>query len=408
MSTTRGYVAAAAQPGLWTTPADGRRLWCHSAVFEPLDVPGYDVLAPLGGAGRTWKAIATSDGARVVLRRVYGGEQVQRRIRREAALWGSVSSAHLVAVRDVFAIEPDVTVVVSDYVPGGGLDMLLSRRGSLEDGEVVTLLVPLAQTLAAAHRRGLVHGRMSIGNVVFTEDGRPMLSDAALVSGDANGSAADVAALVALGHAALGDRRTSPVQTALASQVADAAELAAVVSDTASARPIAIRGTRAPTNEPRVEPVRSGRRRPLVVVAFCLAAALVGGVAWGHRNDASAGRLPAAVRATPSVSAAPTASAAATHALAASATPQRWQDVVQRLERARVREYTAALRRAGLRPVGLRIHLQSAQVLSAAGDHVVVHVVDGWARYELVDDKGRVVAHRAARHGTVKLLLRRT
>jgi len=69
---------------------------------------------------------------------------------------------------------------VLDHAPGGSLATLLARRGSLEPGEVVTIGAPLAQALAAAHSRGLVHGDVSPANVLFTADGMPLLSDLGL------------------------------------------------------------------------------------------------------------------------------------------------------------------------------------------------------------------------------------
>ena len=42
------------------------------------------------------------------------------------------------------------------------------------------MLGPVAEALAAVHGRGLVHGSVTPDNVLFTHDGRPLLSDTAL------------------------------------------------------------------------------------------------------------------------------------------------------------------------------------------------------------------------------------
>ena len=39
---------------------------------------------------------------------------------------------------------------------------------------------PVAEALAAVHGRGLVHGSVTPDNILFTQDGRPLLSDTAL------------------------------------------------------------------------------------------------------------------------------------------------------------------------------------------------------------------------------------
>jgi hypothetical protein len=54
---------------------------------------------------------------------------------------------------------------------------LLARRGRLRPGEVVTAIAPVAAALAHAHGNGVVHGDLSPGNIVFTAEGRPVLTD---------------------------------------------------------------------------------------------------------------------------------------------------------------------------------------------------------------------------------------
>jgi len=363
-------------------------------VFDPLNVPGYDVLAPLGG-GRAWKAIAVTDRARVVLRPVHGGEEARRRLRRDAATWGSVASPHIIAVRDVFSVEPDLHVVVSDYASGGGLDVLLSRRGDLDDGEIVTLVVPLAEALAAAHVRGLAHGRVSTGNVVFSDDGRPMLSDAALVGADA--AADDVAALVSLARSCLGNRRVGPVHDVLVTSPTSAAELAAAIRAVAPARAIALHDVGAPIADVPVQSTQGRRRRPLAVAAAIAAIAVVIGVAWGHKDDAAATSLPQPVMPEPTMPAvAPT-------------TSQPWAAIVRRLERDRVETYRTRLRQSGLRPVGLNIRVESVQLVEAHRGGATVRVIDGWTAYDVLGDRGHVVERRpAGLHRLTTLVLRRT
>ena len=56
--------------------------------------------------------------------------------------------------------------LVLDLLPGGSLAALLSRRGRLRPGEVVTTIAPVAAALAHAHGNGVVHGDLSPGNIV--------------------------------------------------------------------------------------------------------------------------------------------------------------------------------------------------------------------------------------------------
>jgi hypothetical protein len=72
--------------------------------------------------------------------------------------------------------QPRVALVL-DLLAGGSLAALLARRGRLRPGEVVTAIAPVAAALAHAHARGVVHGDLSPGNIVFTGAGRPVLTD---------------------------------------------------------------------------------------------------------------------------------------------------------------------------------------------------------------------------------------
>jgi hypothetical protein len=67
--------------------------------------------------------------------------------------------------------------LVLELLEGGSLAALLGRRGRLRPGEVVTAIAPVAAALAHAHGNGVVHGDLSPGNIVFTAEGRPVLTD---------------------------------------------------------------------------------------------------------------------------------------------------------------------------------------------------------------------------------------
>lgn len=64
-----------------------------------------------------------------------------------------------------------------EYYPGGSLTNLMSAAGRLNLGQVVTILVPIAQALAYGHDRGIVHGDISPSNILFTISGKPVVCD---------------------------------------------------------------------------------------------------------------------------------------------------------------------------------------------------------------------------------------
>ncbi|SET05092.1 serine/threonine-protein kinase [Geodermatophilus poikilotrophus] len=144
-------------------------------------VPGYrlEELLGRGGSGEVWRAVPRSGGAPVAVKLLVAGDA--ERQAREAALLGELDHPHLVRLHEVVhgprrGGQPRVALVL-DLLPGGSLAALLARRGRLRPGEVVTALAPVAAALAHAHERGVVHGDLSPGNVVFTAEGRPVLTD---------------------------------------------------------------------------------------------------------------------------------------------------------------------------------------------------------------------------------------
>jgi hypothetical protein len=146
-------------------------------------LPGYDVeeMLGFGATGEVWRARQRATGETVALKRLRpgAGPAAVEALRREAAVLRTLDSPYVVGLRDVVGTGSEA-VLVLDHAAGGSLAALLSRRGHLSPAEVVTVAAPLAEALAAAHARGLVHGDVSPSNVLFTADGMPLLTDLGL------------------------------------------------------------------------------------------------------------------------------------------------------------------------------------------------------------------------------------
>jgi hypothetical protein len=144
-------------------------------------VPGYilDVRLGRGGSGEVWRAVPRRGGHPVAVKVLVAGDP--ERQAREAALLGALDHPHLVRLLEVVhqpqrGGAPRVALVL-ELLAGGSLAALLARRGRLRAGEVVTAIAPVAAALAHAHGNGVVHGDLSPGNIVFTAEGRPVLTD---------------------------------------------------------------------------------------------------------------------------------------------------------------------------------------------------------------------------------------
>ena len=83
----------------------------------------------------------------------------------------------LVTVREVVSLPEQRAGVIMDLIDGAGLDVVLGARGRLSVSHLATLLDVLGSALAYLHEHGAAHGDVSVGNVLVTTDGRPVLID---------------------------------------------------------------------------------------------------------------------------------------------------------------------------------------------------------------------------------------
>jgi hypothetical protein len=135
------------------------------------EVAGFRVLRSAGHGSRSRLLLGYDDGSTVVLK-VCAAEDP--RVGVELAALDRAAGEHVVALLDVAADEHG-WVLVLERLPGGSLAELLDRRSGLEAGEAVTILAPLATTLERLHAAGVAHGSLSLGSVVFRDDGAPAL-----------------------------------------------------------------------------------------------------------------------------------------------------------------------------------------------------------------------------------------
>ncbi len=135
------------------------------------DVAGYRVLRTAGHGDRATLLLGFDEGETVVLKVAPVDD---------ADAWREIDALeraegdHVVGLRDVESDARQV-VLVLDRLPRGTLAELLERRASLDAGEAVTILAPLAATLDRLHGAGVAHGALSPATVCFADDGAPTL-----------------------------------------------------------------------------------------------------------------------------------------------------------------------------------------------------------------------------------------
>ena len=141
----------------------------------------YEVLASLGagGMGEVYRARDTRLGREVALKVIADGAALDperlKRFEQEARLAGSLNHPNLVVVFDVGS-EGGAPFLVTELLEGESLRHRLSR-GRLSLRTALELGVQIAEGLAAAHARGVVHRDVKPENVFLTSGGRAKLLD---------------------------------------------------------------------------------------------------------------------------------------------------------------------------------------------------------------------------------------
>jgi len=149
----------------------------------PPVVPGY-VLTELIGRGAcstVWSARSADSDVLVAVKvtspTAFDPDHVAGIAAREQAILQRVSSEHVVRLHETLSLDDGSIALVLDLADAGSLQDLVTIRGALDLGEVVTIFTPVATTLAELHTSGVVHSDLSPGNILFTRFGKPMLSD---------------------------------------------------------------------------------------------------------------------------------------------------------------------------------------------------------------------------------------
>jgi serine/threonine-protein kinase len=142
----------------------------------------FEVLAPLGagGMGEVYRARDTALGREVALKTL--PDKVAReperiaRLRREARILASLNHPGIATLHGLEESADGVPVLVMELVPGETLADRLGR-GPLPLKEVLRIGQQVAEALAAAHDKAVLHRDLKPDNICLTAEGRAKLLD---------------------------------------------------------------------------------------------------------------------------------------------------------------------------------------------------------------------------------------
>jgi Protein kinase domain len=147
----------------------------------------YRLLEKIGEGGMGVVHLATDPQGRQVAVKVLrpgvaSDQTALRRLAREVDSMRRVHSPHVAEI-----VDADVTAeppyVVTQYVPGRTLEQTVRDRGPLGTRELRRLATGLAEALAAIHAAGIIHRDLKPGNVMFLDNGEPVVIDFGIAQG---------------------------------------------------------------------------------------------------------------------------------------------------------------------------------------------------------------------------------
>jgi eukaryotic-like serine/threonine-protein kinase len=103
--------------------------------------------------------------------------EAQNRFLHEARVVGQLSHPSIITLHDMGIDESTSTpYLVMEFLSGQSLDRIL-EKGAVPTMRTCAWIAEVAGALAAAHRKGVIHGDVKPANILVTEDGRVKLMD---------------------------------------------------------------------------------------------------------------------------------------------------------------------------------------------------------------------------------------
>lgn len=154
---------------------------CDPAMALPIHIGAYRIERPLGRGGMGEVFLAWDDRLErhVAIKRIRGDKPIdprrRARFRREARATARLSHPAIVQIFDIVSTG-DGECLVMEYVDGQGLDQVLAGRG-LPLSSALKLAAEIAEALAQAHAKGLIHRDLKPQNVIVTPSEHVKLLD---------------------------------------------------------------------------------------------------------------------------------------------------------------------------------------------------------------------------------------
>ena len=143
-----------------------------------LNIPGYQVKAHIGSGGMAVVFRATQESlqrsvALKVLKNTESKEWTERFLN-EGRILASLSHRNIITVHDI-GIHAGHIYISMEYVDGGDLKSRI--EAGMAPKEALEILTTIGEALELAHKKGVIHRDVKPGNILFRQDGTPVMAD---------------------------------------------------------------------------------------------------------------------------------------------------------------------------------------------------------------------------------------
>lgn len=143
-----------------------------------LNIPGYQIKAHVGSGGMAVVFRATQESlqrsvALKVLKNTESKEWTARFLN-EGRILASLSHRNIITVHDI-GIHAGHIYISMEYLNGGDLKSRI--ESGMTPKEALEILATIGEALEVAHKKGVIHRDIKPGNILFRQDGVPVLAD---------------------------------------------------------------------------------------------------------------------------------------------------------------------------------------------------------------------------------------
>src|ERR1041384_3281104 len=141
----------------------------------------YKILEKLGagGQGTVYRAVDSKLGRTVVIKvlpeELVAKEANVKRFEREARLASSLDHANICTIFDLNVID-GIHFIAMQYIPGRNVRQLVHGK-PLQLESALSIVIQVADALAAAHAQGIIHRDIKAGNVMVNSKGQAKVLD---------------------------------------------------------------------------------------------------------------------------------------------------------------------------------------------------------------------------------------